>query len=606
VISSGSLGTSNRTRFSVADATFANAGIERLRALAETVGMTPRLAELEALFRRVLGKWGDLPVGAAPPWPSDVGDDHTPYEWSVAFGGDDGAELRLLVEPLGSPPSLVANRDRTIALLEQLESEGKITLGRFRAIQDLFLPDDARGVFSLWLAISASPRGPFDYKLYLNPECRGPALAPTLVEEALVRLGFDRAWGHVARSIARRGPVLDELKYFSLDLAASEGARVKVYSRHHRPTIEEMEEAARGAVGHRDGDIARFLEQLGAPSGTRLSGRPLATCLAFVAGAAEPDRPAAVTHYFPVNGYARNDAEVADRIGRVMQEAGLDDGLYRRALEAFAMRPLTDQIGLQSYVSLQRRRGRPRVTVYFAPELYRAGAVAQAAPRATPSTPAQIVSRFEEESLADHPFFRRLRREPPNLGALWKLMNNAEVALIRDFSRNLAQVVARVDDNRVRSILVHQLNDELGHGKFDERAHSQIFKKLLVGLAPFEPAGVDREAVLAPGRKLAAALRDIYYTPDGWEGVGATMLIEIFGKQVDVALGDQFRRQKQVDPKSLEWLNMHEELEQDHAAESMDLAHLAPVAQLPSVWRGAERVWLAAVTFFNEMYEVCW
>jgi DMATS type aromatic prenyltransferase len=603
VISSGSIDRTNASRI---ETTFANAGIERLRALAETVGMTPRLAEIEALFRRFLGRWGDLPVGAVPPWPSDVGDDHTPYEWSLAFGGPDGPELRLLIEPLGSSPSLISNRDRTIELLEELEREGKIALGRFRAIRDLFLPDDPRGLFSLWLAVSASPRGPLDFKLYLNPECRGPAQAPALVEEALVRLGFARAWGHVAATIARRGPVLDEMKYFSLDLAPTERARVKVYARHHHPTIEEMEAAARGAAGHQAGDIARFLEQLGAPSGTRLAGRPLATCLAFVASSAEPDRPAAVTHYFPVNGYARNDAEIADRVGRVMRECGLDDQLYRRALEAFAPRPLTEQIGLQSYVSLQRRGGKPRVTVYFAPELYRAGTVAQAAPRPAPTTPAEIVKRFEEESIADHPFFRRLRREPPNLGALWKLMTNAEVALIRDFARNLAQVVARVDDNRVRSILAHQLNDELGHGKFDERAHSQLFAKLLAGIAPFKPAGVDVQAITAPGRKLAAALRDIYYTPDGWEGVGATMVIEIFGKQVDVALGDQFRRQKQVDPKSLEWLHMHEELEQDHAAESLDLAHLAPVATLPSVWRGAERVWLAADTFFNEMYEVCW
>jgi pyrroloquinoline quinone (PQQ) biosynthesis protein C len=589
---------------SVAEQTFAEAGIERVRALAEAVGLAPRLPRIEALFRRVLGAWIERPIGAAPPWPSDVGDDHTPYEWSIAFGGADGPELRLLVEPLGSPPSLIANRDRAVAILEQLENEGELDLGRFRAIRDLFLPDDPRGLFSLWLAVSISARGALDYKLYLNPECRGPALAPALVEEALVRLGFSRAWGHVASTIGRRGPVLDEIKYFSLDLAASDRARVKVYARHHHPTIDEMEAAARGAASAVPGDVARFLRQLGAPAGERLSGRALATCLAFVAGGDE--RPAAATHYYPINGYAEDDAQVAQRVQGMMIENGLDGALYRRALEAFARRPLGERIGLQSYVSFRRQGGSPRVTVYLAPELYRPAAIAQSEPRPAPATSAEIVKRFEDESIADHPFFRRLRREPPNLGALWKLMTNAEIALIREFARNLSQVVARVDDNRVRSILARQLDDELGHGNFAERAHSQLFQKLLAGLAPFRPDGVDVNAIGAPGEKLAAALRDVYFSPDGWEGVGATMLIEIFGKQVDVALGDQFRRQHQIDPTSLEWLHLHEELEQDHAAESLDLAHLAPTAALPSVWRGAERVWLAADTFFHEMYALCW
>jgi DMATS type aromatic prenyltransferase len=601
VISTGSIFQDHPQSLTIADA-----GIVRLRPLARAVGFESRLGEIEALFRRILGAWADRPVGATAPWPSEIGDDHTPFEWSLAFDGSKHTELRLLAEPLGTPPSLIANRDRAIALLEELEAEGKIALGRFRAIQDLFLPDDARGVFSIWLAVTFNVTGPFEYKLYLNPECRGPALAPALVEEALVRLGFDRAWPRVASTIARRGPVLDELKYFSLDLSATDDARVKVYARHHRPTVDDLELAMRASSSAAPGDVDHFLELLDARKEERLAGRPPATCLAFVAANDDPNEPATSTHHFPVNGYAANDAQVAARIERILADRGLDGAAYRRAIDAFAKKPLADGIGMQSYVSMRRQRGEHHVTVYLAPELYRAGTVAKAAPRPAPQSATEIVRRFEEEPLSDHPFFRRLRREPPNLAALWKLMVNAEIAPIRDFARNLAQVVARVDDNRVRSILAHQLNDELGHGKFEERAHSQLFKKMVAALERFRPPGVDVEALTAPGRKLAAALHDIYFTPDGWHGVGATMVIEIFGKQVDITVGDQFRRQKEVDPKSLEWLNLHEELELDHASESFDLAALVPPEALPSVWRGAERVWLAADAFFHEVYEVCW
>jgi len=244
-----------------------------------------------------------------------------------------------------------------------------------------------------------------------------------------------------------------------------------------------------------------------------------------------------------------------------------------------------------------------RLTVYFPPELHAPGKINLAGPRPAPATPAEIVGRFEEESLADHPFMRRLRREPVDLYKLWKLMKNAQIGIINGFSRRLAQVVAKVDDNRIRSILAHQLNDELGGGNFD-RAHSQLFGQLVLGLDRWKADVVD-DALLTPGRILSQRLEEIYFTSDAFEGVGATMVIEIFGRQVDMFFGDEFRRQKEVDPKSLEWLNMHEELEIEHSAESLDLAHLVPLQSLPNVWRGAQRVSAASTAFFDAMYGVC-
>jgi len=573
--------------------------IPRLERLCEALGMASESERIVGVFRRLVSPWGETPSLDAPSWLSEVGDDHTPFEFSAAFGQRN--ELRILVEPLGNPPGLVANRDRALSVLEDLAKDHAISFERLRRVEDLFLPNDPQGLFSVWLGVSFFANAPADVKIYLNPEAQGPAKAAQLVEEAMVRLGFSNAWPAIARTIARRGRDLDELKYFSLDLAPRAQSRVKVYARHLAASVADVELAASGARSHRPGDVTEFIAATSGASSGVFAGRPPATCLSFVEGS---DEPAVATHHFPVNGgYAANDTEVAQRVVRYMESKGLPAATYQRALAAVAERSPTEGIGLQSYASFRREGEQMRLTVYFPLELYQPGKIASAAPRGTPTTPAEIVERFEQETLADHPFMRRLRREPVDLYKLWKLMKNAQIGIINGFSRRLAQVVAKVDDDRIRSILAHQLNDELGNGKI-EQAHSQLFGKLVAGLDRWK-AETAEDTLLAPGRVLSKALEEIYFTDDAYEGVGATMVIEIFGRQVDMFFGDEFRRQKEVDPKSLQWLNMHEELEIEHSAESMDLAHLVPVQHLPSVWRGASRVNVASTAFFDAMYGVC-
>ncbi|HEY2407634.1 MAG TPA: tryptophan dimethylallyltransferase family protein [Polyangiaceae bacterium] len=552
------------------------------------------------VFERLLSPWGLQPPSVEPLWSSQVGDDHTPFEFSVAFGKR--TELRILVEPLGTPPGLLSNRDCAFALLDNLATDHQISLERLRRVEDLFLPKDPQGLFAVWLGVSFFDNAPADVKIYLNPEAQGRASAAALVEEAMARLGFSSAWAVIASSIGRRGRELDELKYFSLDLAPRDESRVKVYVRHMLATVEDVEQAASVAHSHRAGDVTEFVTAMGGVGSGTFAGRQPATCLSFVESRGSD--AAVATHHFPVNGgYAPNDAEVAKRIVEYMTKKGLPASTYQATLAAVADRLPKDGIGLQSYCSFRRDGDQVRLTVYYPPELYQPGQIASASARPPPTTPAEIVQRFEEESIAAHPFMRRLRREPVDLFKLWKLMKNAQIGIINGFSRRLSQVVAKVDDDRVRSILAHQLNDELGNGKF-ESAHSQLFAKLVAGLDRWQAPTQD-DALLAPGRALSARLEDIYFTPDAFEGVGATMVIEIFGRQVDMFFGDEFRRQKEVDPKSLEWLNMHEELEVSHSAESLDLAHLVPAKTLPSVWRGALRVNVASTAFFDAMYGVC-
>jgi hypothetical protein len=80
----------------------------------------------------------------------------------------------------------------------------------------------------------------------------------------------------------------------------------------------------------------------------------------------------------------------------------------------------------------------------------------------------------------------------------------------------------------------------------------------------------------------------------------------VFGKQIDLFLGEQVRRQTAISADSLAWLVLHERLEVEHAEDSSELAALVPPEALPAVWRGAQRAGAAGYAFLDDLYTVCY
>jgi len=217
----------------------------------------------------------------------------------------------------------------------------------------------------------------------------------------------------------------------------------------------------------------------------------------------------------------------------------------------------------------------------------------------------EIVQRFEQrEPITAHPFMRRLASEVPHLPHLWLLLKNFQISISKNFARRLAGIAGRVEDDRIRCILAEQLNDEMGRGRF-EHAHVNLFAAMMERLEPWAPKVVD-ERVLGPGLHLDPMLKQIYEADDVFLSLGAVMAGEVFGKQMDQFIGDQFRRQSEVDIKSLEWLVLHEELEVTHADESSEVARLVPSGSLAACWQGACLLSAAGWTFLDELYVLCY
>lgn len=320
-------------------------------------------AQARVRLERMVLPWGATELPRAPAWLSDIGDDHSPYEFSLAFEPKLAPSLRFLCEAQGTAPTLPDMRDAALAATARFGREDGMDLSRFERVRRLFLPDVPEARFLLWHAATLS--GTFEVKAYFNPQIAGKKRSFSLVEEAMRTLGFEAAWPALMKAVQRHPTADDEIRYFALDLLGGQEARVKVYLYQRGITTEHLERMAATCDGYTPGELTEFCRAMTETAGP-FTTFPLCTYLSFVEGRLLPSD---VTVQVPIRFYAPNDKVACDRISRYMASRGIDPGRYQAALAALAPRRLEDGPGLNTYASL--RAGRARVTVYIATELFR-------------------------------------------------------------------------------------------------------------------------------------------------------------------------------------------------------------------------------------------
>jgi DMATS type aromatic prenyltransferase len=583
--------------------TYVEAGVEKLTALADAVGLKDKLPQIIEIFRAMTASWGDRKVGETSAWQSDVSDDSAPFEFSIAFE-DDRPELRILLEAHGSNPSLQSNWQAGLELNQYLAEHFNINLDRFQQIEDLFAPTNLEAKFSIWHSACFYPDKEPAFKLYLNPQSQQKSRAAAVVEESLVRLGFPHAWMGLAEVAAQRGSEQDEFVYFSLDLAAHSQARVKIYLRHYDATLEDLEKAFSLAQNYVPGDVTEFCQAL-IPTQGAFTSKPMASCFAFVEG--NDDRPTGATLCVPIGYYASSDRVVADSLQKYFSQHNLPISAYTGVLQSFATRSLDSGCGMHSHLSLRRENQQLRVTVYLNPEINVVRSFDLQTITNANWNPQRSIEEaalhYEDYAFTDHPFFQRLQREPVNPQYIWLLMMNVR-GTSTNFTRRLANVVAQVDDERIRCLLAKQLNDELGNGNID-RIHRKLFERLMTAVEPWRIESCT-ENMLMPGKEISDRLEEIFLDSNPYVGVGATIVTEIHAKHFDLWLGAELRKTN-VDLSAIKWVTVHEELEVDHANESLVLARYVAESEENVVVarQGIEKACMASWSFLNDMYRLC-
>jgi hypothetical protein len=339
-----------------------SAGLGKLEALCDALAVSAgERRGATALFEEISSSWGDWEVGDAPSWPSDITDDGTPFEFSVAFENQ-RRELRMLFESQTYPPSNRSTWDAGIAFGERLRKSGRADLTLFEQISGLFAPKAEKAArFSLWHAAVVRERSCL-YKAYFNPELDDPTQAPVRVDLALGRLGLERARKFVSACLGLV-PFSTRLPYFSVDLERPELARAKIY------LAADSAEHAAAIVAESGGlDPAVCTDWLRALVGTEAPHRrrPFLICAGFKAGSSDPD----VTLHVPIRSFTENDAESVARAAQLLGAS--DAACLRSVVEAVSGHSATATSGVLTYASLRRSAGTVRMTGYFAPQLYTA------------------------------------------------------------------------------------------------------------------------------------------------------------------------------------------------------------------------------------------
>jgi len=336
----------------------------QLSGLCHALGLGNTARECLAVQAFLMEPWGEREVPSLAPYPSRIGDDHSPYEYSVQFARG-SAEVRLLLEAQASAPGLFANQQAARRLNERIVAQYGVDLSRFHRVEDLFCPTDPQGPFSLWHAVCFDGAGRPDFKIYLNPQVIAGVSGRDLITEAVSRLGLAQVAKPIIEQLVARGAVPN---YFSLDLAARLGSRVKLYFSHARATFEDLERVLSLAPTNQVGDVSRFCKAVLGRAMT-FSRKPVCYCFSFAAGA---DAPVAVTFHLPVEHYMDNDASIMNHVSEFMASEGLPVEAYQRAVKSLARRDLANNLGLQSYVSFRREASGLKLNVYLSPELFAA------------------------------------------------------------------------------------------------------------------------------------------------------------------------------------------------------------------------------------------
>lgn len=332
-------------------------------AVLRVLGQTERLSLARETAAVLGGGWRERALSAGPAWASDITDDHTPFEISLAFSAS-GVVLRLLTEPQDSQrPSLLASWDRAQHVHAEIERRWSANLAPVERVAAMFQPRaDSDATFCIWHSAVLGATQPA-FKVYLNPAIHGAENATDLLAGAHAALGLSEGWaGLSARAFPRPGD--DRPVYFSVDLAEGPDARAKVYVAYPNCRAQDVARVLHRSAGFSEAATRECVRRIMGHEGP-FRERPPIVCFAY---SVRQRTAYSATLHLPVRCYVSDDLEVARRVCQLLSFE--QRVRYLRVLTAMSDRPLDSNRGLQSYVSLRASPTRQTVTTYLTPQAY--------------------------------------------------------------------------------------------------------------------------------------------------------------------------------------------------------------------------------------------
>lgn len=361
-----------------ARSSYINEAIQQLSCLSKAVGQENSAREklLHALELSA-GDWARGPIPSrldksSPVWLSDVSNDHSPVEYSLALDQASGeAEVRFLIEAQPKFKSLTALQASVSNLTADIAARYSaiVSLDRLDLIRDLFMPQepDPESTFVAWHSFAVSTTLE-KWKMYLNPHALGKYNASAVTQEALNRLGLANSWNLLESSVISGD---DYVIYCAIGM--SRNSEVKVYIAHPEASAAQIAKKHSNLDSNADiYEIQQFYSCMAGGSLGPYCGKPPISCFHFKRG--EDPCQATRTVLFPLDNYATHDADAQQRVITYIQAISAPQvfrARYERAIDAVRRRPLESGRGIHSWASLKMKPGGKRSnTFYLSPELF--------------------------------------------------------------------------------------------------------------------------------------------------------------------------------------------------------------------------------------------
>ncbi|MCB9365505.1 MAG: iron-containing redox enzyme family protein [Flavobacteriales bacterium] len=212
----------------------------------------------------------------------------------------------------------------------------------------------------------------------------------------------------------------------------------------------------------------------------------------------------------------------------------------------------------------------------------------------------ELIELLESNSISKHSFFQDEQNN--HIGYISLILENGREL---DITKFLARLIYQSDNLEIRAKLVPQLYDELGAGDYD-KLHVHLIVKLLNAVKPHAIL-TERDANTLENayQALDKIYRRLFNTENLYEGLGVAIANEIIVQPIF----EYFKRiassqNHNLNKDELEWILAHDELEEDHVKDSIDLANLLNQEQLNHAVAGAIELHNAIWSFFNELAKV--
>lgn len=343
--------------------TLGSFGRSKLHALCKGLELNQKQTDSAIkMFDLACQSWSDWPLNATPYWPSDISDDHTPFEFSVEFGSED-VLLRILFESQIKPITSNSTWLAGLQFHERIKHLPGVDLTKFELIADLFKPKDKSFNFSLWHSAVLNSDGNYVFKAYLNPQIHGSESSAALIQEVLIRLNLINAWEFIASKLrASEGNL--QLMFFSLDLVQGTHARVKIYLSNNTMSLQNYEFLFQDSRNYKPGEISKSIRVLTGLDST-IDSRPIGNYFAFNCG--DQKKPAC-TIQVPIRNYVENDYAALQRTLTLLPNN------HRKKLHAamnnISTKTLELNRGLLAHVSIKYDAEKLGIVTYLSAEAY--------------------------------------------------------------------------------------------------------------------------------------------------------------------------------------------------------------------------------------------